>query len=142
MADPFITLLKAHQAVYERTGGLFGHRLLFGMPSLLLYSVGRKTGQPRTSALIYGRDGDSYLVTASNGGAKRPPGWLPNVKAQPQCEIQIGRKKIPVTAEAIYPDDPRFEKLWDEVNRANHGQYRKYQENTTRRIPVVRLTPR
>lgn len=142
MQDPFVMLLKAHQAVYEKSGGLVGHRLLFGMQSLLLHTVGRKTGKARTSALIYGRDGDSYLVTASNGGSKRPPGWLPNVKAQPECEIQIGRRRIPVTAEAVYPDDPRYPAFWDEVNKQNHGQYRKYQENTSRRIAVVRLTPR
>lgn len=67
MAKLFVRALQAHQWVYERSGGLVGHRLLFGNPTLLLRTVGRKTGQRRTSALTYGRDGGDYLVTASNG---------------------------------------------------------------------------
>ena len=142
MKSPFIMLLEAHQALYERTDGLVGHRLFFGMPSLLLRTVGAKTGLDRTSALIYGRAGESYLITASNGGSRRPPGWLANVKARPDCVVQIGRKRIPVTAEAIYPGHPDYAAYWDEVNEKNHGQYRKYQEGTTRPIAIVKLTPK
>src|SRR5688572_9514354 len=63
MAGLFVKMLRAHQWAYERSGGLVGHRLLFGNPTLLLRTVGRNTGQRRTSALTYARGGGDYLVT-------------------------------------------------------------------------------
>ncbi len=142
MPNAFVTLLRVHQEIYDRSDGWVGHRLLFGMPSLLLRHVGRKTGAQRTSALTYGRDGDNYLVVASNGGASRSPAWLHNLTAQPDTEIQIGRTTVPVRARVVLPDDPGYERMWDTMNKVNHGNYRKYQEKTTRPIPVVELSPR
>lgn len=142
MADLFTTALRVHQAVYEKSGGLVGHRLLFGNPTLLLRTVGRKTGKPRTSALTYARDGQSYVVTASNGGSSRPPGWLANVKAAPECEIQVGRRRIPVTARPTYPDDPDYARRWALVDKVNKGRYSQYQTMTDRPIALVVLDPR
>ncbi|MFF0493637.1 nitroreductase family deazaflavin-dependent oxidoreductase [Nocardia sp. NPDC003482] len=138
----FGNVLKVHQWVYERSKGWVGHRVLFGNPTLLLHTVGRKSGQPRTSALTYAEDGESYLVTASNGGAAKPPGWLANVKAKPECEINVGPKRIAVTAAATYPDDPDYARRWALVDKVNHGRYTQYQKMTTRPIAVVVLTPR
>ncbi|MBH0777304.1 nitroreductase family deazaflavin-dependent oxidoreductase [Nocardia bovistercoris] len=137
----FVQVLKAHQWVYENSRGVVGHRLLFGNPTLLLRTVGRKTGRGRTSALTYGRDGDDYLVTASNGGSPRPPGWLANLKAAPACEIQVGTRRIPVSARATYPGDPDYERRWRIVDEVNQGRYSGYQEKTKRPIAVVVLTP-
>lgn len=142
MASVFANVLKVHQWIYQNTDGLVGHRLLFGNPTLLLRTIGRRTGQQRTSALTYARDGDTYLVTASNGGSPRPPGWLANVKAEPECEIQVGRRRIPVTARATYPDDADYARHWQQVDKVNGGRYSDYQEKTTRPISVVVLTPR
>ena len=75
-------LLHLHQAVYEATDGRAGHRLL-GVPCLLLGTTGRRTGKRRTSALVYARDGEEYLVVASLGGADRAPAWLHNVRLDP-----------------------------------------------------------
>ncbi|WP_225728864.1 MULTISPECIES: nitroreductase family deazaflavin-dependent oxidoreductase [unclassified Nocardia] len=141
MSNVFTNVLKAHQWVYENSGGLVGHRLLFGNPTLLLRTVGRRSGQPRTSALTYGRDGDAYLVTASNGGSPRPPGWLANVKAEPKCEIQVGRRRIPVLAKATYPDDPDYARRFAIADEVNKGRYTAYQKMTKRPIAVVVLTP-
>ncbi|MGY4100729.1 nitroreductase family deazaflavin-dependent oxidoreductase [Nocardia sp. R16R-3T] len=141
MASVFANVLKAHQWVYENSGGVVGHRLLFGNPTLLLRTVGRKTGQARTSALTYGRDGADYLVTASNGGSPRPPGWLANVKAKPECEIQVGRRKLSVIARATLPDDPDYARRWAIVDKVNQGRYSAYQKLTKRPIAVVVLTP-
>ncbi|PXX60383.1 deazaflavin-dependent oxidoreductase (nitroreductase family) [Nocardia tenerifensis] len=141
MASVFANVLKAHQWVYEHSGGWVGHRLLFGNPTLLLRTVGRKTGQPRTSALTYGEDGTSYLVTASNGGSPRPPGWLANVKAKPECEIQIGRRRMRVVARPTYPDDPDYARRFAIADKVNKGRYSEYQKMTKRPIPVVVLTP-
>jgi F420H(2)-dependent quinone reductase len=134
-------LLKAHQLVYEQSGGRIGHRIL-GVPCLLLHTTGARTGLPRTSALAYARDGDAYLVAASMGGSPRAPGWYHNLLADPEVEIQIGTRRIPVTARAVQAGSAEYERLWDIVNKANHDRYRGYQRLTTRPIPVVVLDPR
>ena len=141
MAKLFVRALQAHQWLYEKSGGLVGHRLLFGNPTLLLRTVGRKTGLARTSALTYARDGADYLVTASNGGSPRPPGWLANLKARPECEIQVGRRAIPVVARATLPGDPEYTRRWGLVDGVNRGRYSEYQKKTRRPIAVVVLSP-
>ncbi|MBO0853295.1 MAG: nitroreductase family deazaflavin-dependent oxidoreductase [Nocardia sp.] len=142
MAGLFANVLRVHQWVYEKSDGFVGHRVLFGNPTLLLRTVGRKTGRPRTSALTYARDGEDYLVTASNGGSSRPPGWLANIKAAPECEIQVGRRRVPVTARATYPGDPDYARRWQLVDAVNQGRYTQYQRMTTRPISVAVLSPR
>lgn len=133
--------LRAHQNVYERSGGRIGHRLL-GVPCLLLHTTGAKTGLPRTSALTYARDGQTYLVAASMGGSPRAPGWYHNLLADPDVEIQVGTRRIPVTARPVAAGSEEYDRLWDIVNAANHDRYRGYQQLTTRAIPVIELTPR
>jgi deazaflavin-dependent oxidoreductase (nitroreductase family) len=142
VASLFVRALHAHQWIYEHSGGLIGHRLLFGNPTLLLHMTGRKTGQPRTTALTYARDGQAYLVVASNGGSPRPPAWLANLKAIPEVEIQVGRKHIPVTARATYPDDPDYALRWEIADKVNSGRYAQYQAKTSRPIAIVELMPR
>src|SRR5258708_25751907 len=96
----FGMLLKVHQAIYETTGGCVGHRLM-GVPTLWRRTRGRKTGKARTAALVYAKDGDSYIVVGSKGGADTSPGWFFNAKADPDVEIQLGRHHRPAKAEAI-----------------------------------------
>ena len=140
--DLFLTTLKVHQAIYENSRGVVGHRLFFGMPTLLLRTTGRKTGQQRTNALVYGRDGDRLMVVASKGGSDRPPAWLLNLEADPEVEIQVGRRRRPVTASALRPDNPDYDRLFAICNKVNHGTYAKYQQLTERPIPVVVLSRR
>ena len=142
MANLFVKSLQLHQKIYEATGGLLGHRLMMGMPSLLLRSVGRKTGESRTAALIYGRDGEDYTVVASNGGARRSPGWLHNVMAEPACEIQVGRRRITTTARIVRPGDSDYDRMWTRMNKINRGQYDQYQAKTNRPIAIVALRPK
>jgi deazaflavin-dependent oxidoreductase (nitroreductase family) len=132
-------LLNLHQRLYERTDGRIGHRMI-GVPSLLLRTTGRKTGQPRTSALVYARDGQDYVLVASNGGSDRPPGWLFNIEARPDVEIQVGRKRSPATAQVVQATDPNYPRLWKLVNERNHGRYDRYQTQTERPIPLVAVT--
>jgi deazaflavin-dependent oxidoreductase (nitroreductase family) len=134
-------MLHTHQWIYQTTGGLLGHRLLFGTPTLLLRTTGRRSGRTRVNALIYARDGDTYLVVASNGGSDRAPAWLANLTASPHCEIQIRRHRTPVTARPTLPDDPDYARRWTIVNAANHGRYTQYQQMTQRTIPIVELSP-
>jgi deazaflavin-dependent oxidoreductase (nitroreductase family) len=132
--------LRLHQALYVGTGGRIGHRLI-GVPSLLMRSIGRKSGETRTAALVYAKDGVSYVVVASNGGADRPPGWLHNVTAQPNVEVQVGRSGSKATAEVVMPGHADYDRLWKLVNATNRHRYDSYQAKTTRPIALVRLTP-
>ena len=132
--------LRFHQAVYERSGGWVGHRMT-GTCSLLLRTRGRRTSQRRTSALIYGRDGDDYVVVASNHGQERPPAWQLNIEADPRVEFQVARSRYRGTARVVEASEPDHARLWAIANEANHNRYRGYQATTARRIPVVVLTP-
>jgi deazaflavin-dependent oxidoreductase (nitroreductase family) len=136
-----VRLLKVHQKIYDRSGGRIGHRL-FGTRSLLLRTIGAKTGQRRTNALTYAQDGTSYVVVASMGGAPRSPGWYHNLRADPDAEIQVGTKRMPVHARFVEVDDPDRNRLWQLADRKNSGRYTAYQRKTERQIPLVVLTPR
>jgi deazaflavin-dependent oxidoreductase (nitroreductase family) len=131
--------LVVHQWLYEKTDGRIG-RSIGGRPMLLLRTVGRKTGEPRTSALLYVADGDAFAVIASKGGDVRHPGWFHNLTANPDVEIQVGRERIPVRARIAA--GPERQQLWDRANEVNQGQYDVYQSRTDRTIPVVVLARR
>ena len=142
--------LRVHELLYKATGGLVGRRMI-GRPSLLLTTTGRKTGKRREHALVFARRGDDYVVVASNGGNDRAPGWLFNLKANPNVEVQIGRRRFPATAWVATGEER--ERLWEQVNRENRGlaplfhpdaagRYDVYQRHTERSIDVVVLTCR
>ena len=132
-------LLTVHQWLYENTDGRIGASL-GGRPMLLLRTVGRRTRQPRTAALLYVRDGKAYAVIASKGGAPHHPGWFHNLTAEPNVEIQVGRTRIPVRARVAEGDERS--RLWARADEVNQGQYATYQSRTSRVIPVVVLAPR
>jgi deazaflavin-dependent oxidoreductase (nitroreductase family) len=132
-------LLTVHQWLYETTDGRIG-ATLGGRPMLLLRTVGRRTGVPRTAALLYVRDGAAYAVVASKGGAPQHPGWFHNLRARPDVEIQVGRQRIPVHARIAQGEERS--RLWARADDVNQGQYTIYQSRTTRPIPVVVLDPR
>lgn len=135
---PDISLVgEEHVRRYRETGGEVGY-LWNGAPTLLLTTVGRQSGAPRTSALIFARDGDDYLVVASMGGAPQHPGWYRNLVANPEAEIQVCADRIPVVARTASDDEkPR---LWPIVTEV-WPNYDVYQTRTDRVIPVVVLSP-
>ena len=134
-------MVRAHDTIYQKTDGRVGHHIP-GMPnSLLLHTVGAKTGQPRTSTLTYAKDGDSYLIVASNGGGEKYPGWYHNLRKHPDCEINVGPKRLGVTARKITPDNAEYASLWELVNKNNGNRYKGYQTRTSRPIPIFALTP-
>jgi deazaflavin-dependent oxidoreductase (nitroreductase family) len=135
-------LLRVHDFIYRKSNGRIGHRIPGAPPSLLLHTTGAKSGQPRTTSLTYARDGDSYLIVASNGGAPRYPGWYHNLRKRPECEINVGPKRFAVTAKQVNPDDADYLRLWQIVNENNANRYTGYQRKTSRPIPVFVLTPR
>ncbi|MEX2255625.1 MAG: nitroreductase family deazaflavin-dependent oxidoreductase [Acidimicrobiia bacterium] len=131
--------LTLHQWLYDKSDGRIGVKL-GGRPMLLLRTVGRKTGTPRTSALLYVPHGDSYAVIASKGGDPKHPGWFHNLTANPDVEIQVGRERIPVHARVA--EGTERAELWAEADTINKGGYERYQSRTDRLIPVVVLDPR
>jgi deazaflavin-dependent oxidoreductase (nitroreductase family) len=136
-----MAFVKVHDTLYRRTNGWIGHRIPGAPPSLMLHTIGAKTGQPRSILLAYYRDGNDYLVVASNGGADRNPAWYHNLRAQPKVEINLGRRRLAVTADILLPEDPDYARLWQICDSKNGGRYNSYQNATKRPIPVVRLTP-
>ena len=137
---PDLTLLgDDHIRAYQETGGEVGF-LWNGAPTLLLYSTGRKTGQPRTHALIFARDGDDYLIVASMGGAPRHPQWYLNLVASPEAEIQVRAQRLAVTARTAQSPGERA-RLWKIVTGV-WPNYDAYQARTDREIPVVVLSAR
>ena len=132
--------LRLQQWVYIRTDGRAGHGMS-GVPTLLLGTTGRKSGAARTNGLVYARDGDDYLVVASNGGRDRAPAWLYNLKAKPEVGIQVRRERLTGTARVIEPSDPDYERLWRIVNENNRDRYTAYQKKTDRPIPIIEIKP-
>jgi deazaflavin-dependent oxidoreductase (nitroreductase family) len=132
-------LMGLHTFVYRASGGLVGHRFPGGPPMLLLEHKGAKSGQVRTSPLLYVEDGDNVVIVASKGGNPRNPAWFHNLKANPDTTVRIGREQRDVHARVATKDErPR---LWRKAVKA-YGGYRGYQERTDREIPLVVLEPR
>ena len=109
------------------------------MPVLLLTTRGRRSGKARTTPLTFFRDGTDLVVIASNGGADRPPDWWLNLQQDPRAVVQIGTDELTVEARTASPEER--ERLWVGIT-ATYPGYAAYQRKTTRRIPVLILTPK
>ena len=120
---------------YQETGGADRH-LWSGVPTLLLTTVGRNKGDPCTTQLIYGQDGDRYLLGASRGGAPRHPGWYRNLDKNPDVESQVLADRFPARARTATPEEKPA--LWA-IMTTIWPAYDEYQTRTTREIPVVVL---
>ena len=114
---------------------------MIGVPTLLLRTTGRRSGAIRTNALVYARDGDDYLVVASNGGADQPPAWLYNIQAKPEVQVQVGRKREQASGRVVERSDPDYERMWQIVNGNNRDRYTAYQQRTSRPIPIIAIAP-
>jgi deazaflavin-dependent oxidoreductase (nitroreductase family) len=124
-----------HVRRYVQTDGSSGHRWN-GRNTLLLTTRGRRSGKLRRTALIYGRDGDRYLVVASNGGARNHPYWYLNLTAQPEVRVQVGAERFAALARTAGAEErPRLWRLMAEI----WPDYERYQKRTGREIPVVVL---
>jgi deazaflavin-dependent oxidoreductase (nitroreductase family) len=132
--------MRFHKAVYVRTDGRIGARLV-GVPTLLLRTTGRRSGETRIAALTYAGDGGGYVVAASNDGREQPPAWLLNLQADPHVDVQMGRHRSGATARIVDGGDLDYARLWKLVNDNNHGRYDGYQSKTNRPIALVVLDP-
>jgi deazaflavin-dependent oxidoreductase (nitroreductase family) len=125
--------------LWRVSGGRLGATFLYGAPVMLLTTTGRKTGQPRTTPLLYLRDGANLVVVASKGGSARHPAWYGNLLAEPAVEVEIGAERGRMRARAADPEERR--RLWPRL-AAMYPPYDGYQARTAREIPVVILEPR
>jgi deazaflavin-dependent oxidoreductase (nitroreductase family) len=124
-----------HVRRYVETDGRSGHRWN-GRNTLLLTTRGRRSGRLRRTALIYGRDGDRYVVVASNGGARNHPHWYLNLTAQPEVQVQVQAERFAARARtADAQERPRLWRMMAEI----WPDYERYQKRTGREIPVVIL---
>ena len=123
-----------HVHRYVETDGREGHEWR-GVPTLLLTTLGRKSGKLRRTALIYGKDGEErYLLVASKGGAPEHPSWYLNLTEHPEVEVQAGADKF--AARARTADAQEKPRLW-QVMASIWPDYDGYQKKTDRDIPVA-----
>ena len=109
------------------------------LPTLLLTTTGRKSGEPRALPLIYGESGDSFVIIASKGGMPTHPIWYLNLLANPDCELMVGAKAV--SARARVAEGPERERIWQEM-AVLYPPYTEYQERAgARTIPIVVLDP-
>ncbi|HMN44587.1 MAG TPA: nitroreductase family deazaflavin-dependent oxidoreductase [Povalibacter sp.] len=105
-------------------------------PTLLLTTTGRKSGRQLTMPLIYGKDGDRYVIVASKGGAPQHPAWYLNLHDNPQVGVQVIADRFPAVARTATGEER--ERLWKMMS-AIYPPYPSYQQRTDREIPVVVL---
>jgi deazaflavin-dependent oxidoreductase (nitroreductase family) len=135
-----------HANKYLSSGGKEGHMYTIklpnlperAVPSLLLTTAGRKSGEKYVFPLFYGKDGNRYFIVASKGGAPEHPGWYKNILANPEVEVQVGTQKLKARAHTV--SGAERAKLWDEAVKF-WPPYTDYQRKTQREIPVVVLDP-
>lgn len=137
--------IKDHLARYLATDGADGYlwdaSLGGGMgmcPTLLLTTIGRKSGRELQLPLIFGRSGPNYVVVASKGGAPTHPAWYLNLQANPEVRVQVKAEKF--KARAYTADASERSALWPMMVGV-YGPYAQYQTKTDRQIPVVILKP-
>lgn len=136
--DSALGWVADHTRRYVESDGADGH-LWNGVPTLVLTTTGRRSGQPRRNALIYGQDGEDYLVVASRGGSDHDPLWYRNLVADPRVGVQVGSDRFDATARTASVDEKR---RWWPVMARIWPAYDEYQAKTDREIPVVVLTRR
>lgn len=135
--------ISEHVRRYQQSGGSEGHlwdsTAVGGqglVPCLLLTTVGRKSGKRYIHPLLYGVDGDGYVIVGSKGGSETHPQWYHNLLATPDVEVQVGPDVF--AAHAVLASGAEHARLW-QLMTAHYPAYRDYQARTERVIPLFRL---
>ena len=134
----FKVVTRMHRAMFDITHGKLGGKAA-GMPVLKLTTIGRKSGQKRTTMLTSPLvEGDSVILVASYGGDDRDPAWYGNLVANPDVEVVMNGSTRTMRARVAQGDERTG--LWEALT-AKHANYAGYQRKTSRQIPVVVLEP-
>ena len=128
---------RAHIAVYRRTNGRLGAKLLW-FPAALVTTTGRKSGQPRTTATLYLRDGPKVVLPASFGGRHTDPMWYLNLQANPLVLVQVRNEHLAMTARDATDEERR--RYWPVLIRM-YPPYKNYRDAADRVIPLVVCEP-
>lgn len=119
-------------------GWLTGKGSPSGLPTLLLTVLGRKSGEQRTTPLVFLQDGEQMVVVGSLAGYDEHPAWYRNVSANPNCWVQLDRKKMTAVARDARPEER--EALWPKLDMV-FPAWGFFQKQTDRPFPIVILTP-
>ena len=138
--------MREHAERYLASGGRDGHlyrislpgRPEMEVPSLLLTTTGRRSGERLIVPLFYGKAGEGWFVVASKGGAPDHPGWYKNILANPEVEVQVGTERVKARARTAAGEERA--RLWRQALEF-WPPYADYQQKTEREIPVVVLEP-
>jgi F420H(2)-dependent quinone reductase len=114
---------------------------VFGAPVLLLHTKGRRSGERRSTPLVYGTDKGTLIVVASNRGGDQAPYWFKNLQANADVEVWIARFKANGRAHVIEPGATDFKRLWRLMNEVNFGRYGQLQAASARPMPIVVISP-
>ena len=126
---------QEHVRRYQQTDGAEGHEWQ-GTTVLILTTIGRRSGESRSTPLIYGTRGDDHVVVASKGGAEEHPSWYLNLVEQPEVTVQVRGDRFKAKARTAAPDEKPG--LWQMMTQ-RWPPYDEYQHKTSREIPVVVL---
>ncbi|HEX3609780.1 MAG TPA: nitroreductase/quinone reductase family protein [Solirubrobacterales bacterium] len=129
---------KMNVPLYRATGGRIGGKVNRA-PVLLLTTTGRKSGQKRTAPVVYLADGANVVVINTNAGNARVPAWSLNLKATPEGEVELGRRRYPVRARIA--EGSERDGLWRRHNEQYAG-FDDYQDRLDREASVIVLEPR
>ncbi len=124
-----------HVRRYQETDGQVGY-IWRGVPTLILTTTGRSSGEPRSTPLIFGEDDDRFVIVASKGGAPEHPGWYRNLSKHPEVEVQLKADRF--RARARTAEGEERDRLW-QLMAGIWPAYDDYAEKTDREIPVVVL---
>ncbi|MCB1615684.1 MAG: nitroreductase family deazaflavin-dependent oxidoreductase [Pseudomonadales bacterium] len=133
--EDILGFMKDHIKRYLASDGTDGHDMN-GNPCLVITTVGKKSGEPRQAAVIYGKEGDKVVVIASKGGSDIAPSWYTNMAALGGAIIQIGADRMAVSMRVA--DGEERQRLW-KMMAGIFPAYDEYQKKTSRVIPVVVL---
>ena len=128
---------RLHARLYRRLGGRFVGRW-FGGPVAVLETVGRRSGRPRATPVIYALDGDDVIVVSSNAGSARPQAWCLNLRAHPEATLVLGGERRRVRAREAVGEE-RERRL--DVYRRVYPKVDAYTAFTNREFPVIVLEP-
>ena len=124
--------------LYRLSDGRIGGRY-DDAPVLILHHVGRKSGEPRETPLIYLRDGEDIVLVGSMGGSPTHPAWVYNLRDRPDVEVEIAGRRTPVRARQATADER--ERLWPSLLEM-WPAWEDYARRTDREFPVLILEPR
>ncbi|MEA2334421.1 MAG: hypothetical protein QOG40_911 [Solirubrobacteraceae bacterium] len=127
-------IIEEFRANDGKVGGPFE-----GAPVLLLTATGAKSGQRRTTPVVYLPDGDRLVIFASKGGAPTNPGWYHNLRANPSATVEVGTDTVDV--DAVVTEGDERDRLFRK-QAALYPQFADYEKKTTRQIPVIALQPK